>query len=183
MPSSFNFNKFWKANKWVLAISISIVVLFFCWLFKPDVSGEETNYTGLSNLSLDTTVVKPKRKICKKKNELECKRIIEGIFDKPFISIRPDWLKYPKTKRNLEIDMYNEELNIGLEYDGKQHRTYSIFFHRKYEDFVKQQERDEWKNQRCKELGITLIRVPDTVKFKDLEIYIKDQLIINGKSI
>jgi hypothetical protein len=32
--------------------------------------------------------------------------------------VRPDFLKNPATGRNLEIDCFNNQLKIGLEYQG-----------------------------------------------------------------
>lgn len=175
MPS-ITFKKFWNSNKWVIAVSFSIVVLFFCWLLKPSSKNVVPEYTGLGEDH--EKLLKPKRKICKKKNELECKRILEKIFKKPFTSIRPDWLKYPKTKRNLEIDGFNDTIGkgLGFEYNGSQHYKYSSYFHKEYEDFVSQVERDKFKLNKCKELGIEIISIPYTVKFEKLEHYITEEL-------
>ena len=49
------------------------------------------------------------------RGERKCKRIIQKIFRKPFTKIRPDFLKNPETNRNLELDLYNEELKIAVE--------------------------------------------------------------------
>ena len=58
--------------------------------------------------------IQAKKRKCQKKNEKECRRVLETLFEAPFPSIRPDWLKYPKTKRNLEIDCANMDLGILL---------------------------------------------------------------------
>jgi len=34
---------------------------------------------------------------------------------------RPNWLRNPKTGRNLEIDLYLPKFKIGIEYQGAQH--------------------------------------------------------------
>jgi hypothetical protein len=63
--------------------------------------------------------VQKERKICKKKHETECRRILESIYHPyTFPSVRPDFLKNPATGRNLEIDCFNNQLKIGLEYQG-----------------------------------------------------------------
>jgi Ca2+/Na+ antiporter len=121
-----------------------------------------------------------KKKSIPKKHETRCRIILENLFKSPFISIRPDFLKYPKTGKNLELDMYNEDLKLALEYDGIHHRKFTEFFHKTEQDFFDQQDRDNFKEERCKELGIVLIRVPDTVKFEDLEDYIKNELDKKG---
>ena len=72
--------------------------------------------------------------------------------------------------------MYNEELKLALEYDGIQHYEYVPRFHKNINSLEKQQERDKFKDEKCKLNGITLIRVPYTVKYEDLESYIKKKL-------
>jgi hypothetical protein len=123
---------------------------------------------------------KSKRKVIPKKHETRCRIIMENLFKAPFISIRPNFLKYDKTGKNLELDVYNAELMIALEYDGVHHRKFTEFFHKSEQDFIDQQDRDKFKEDKCKELGITLIRVPDTVKYDDLEDYIKGELDKKG---
>ena len=115
-----------------------------------------------------------------KKHETRCRIIMENLFRSPFVSVRPDFLKYDKTGKNLELDMFNSDLMIALEYDGIHHRKFTEFFHKSEQDFIEQQERDKYKEEKCKELGITLIRVPDTVKYEDLEDYIKGELDKNN---
>ena len=85
----------------------------------------------------------------------EC--FIDNIFVKQH---RPDWLKYT-TGCNLELDYYCEELKLAFEYNGEQHYKYRPRFHNNnIENFYKQQERDKFKEQRCKEEGIYLIIIP-----------------------
>lgn len=49
-------------------------------------------------------------------------KILEDIFlEKAMVNIRPDWMKNPKTKRNLEIDIYFPNIKIAVEYNGEQH--------------------------------------------------------------
>ena len=94
------------------------------------------------------------------KGEKACKRYIQRLFKKPFTKIRPDFLKDPKTKRNLEIDLYNDSLKLGIEYNGIQHYEFTQRFHKGYNDLRKQQERDILKRRLCKENRMTLIVVP-----------------------
>jgi hypothetical protein len=116
-----------------------------------------------------------KRKAIPKKHESRCRFIFESLFKAPFTSVRPDFLKY-KTGKNLELDGYNSNLKLAFEYQGVQHRKYTPMFHKTYRDFKKQQERDEFKKQKCIEHGIRLIEIPDTVLFDDLESYIREQV-------
>lgn len=85
----------------------------------------------------------------------------------PFITQkRFDNCIFPKTNRQLIFDFYLPEHNILIEYDGVQHfnQTKNDFF-----NFNDLQERDNYKNDWCKEEGITLIRIPYT-DFENLNL-------------
>lgn len=113
------------------------------------------------------------------KNEQRCRAILERIFGKPFPTVRPKWLKNPATKRNLELDMYCHELRLAAEYDGKQHYKMTQF-HGSKKELLYQMKRDQYKAKKCKELGVTLIRIPYWAK-QDLEGYITRKLKEIGK--
>jgi hypothetical protein len=112
------------------------------------------------------------------KGEVECRRVMTKIFDKPFYKARPRFLNNPVTfgTNNLELDCYNEELKIAVEYDGAQHYKFIPHFHKTNEAFMNQRYRDYMKDQMCKENGIYLIRVPYTVKIPYIEAYIIEKL-------
>lgn len=112
------------------------------------------------------------------KGEVECRRVMQKLFDKPFYKTRPRFLNNPVTfgSNNLELDCYNEELKIAVEYDGAQHFKYIPYFHKTYEAFLNQRYRDYMKEQMCKENNIRLIRVPYTVKNEQIENYIISKL-------
>jgi hypothetical protein len=182
------FNKvlyYWKHNRMMFLLILSLLFLLGYYIYVNYLSNEN-NDKKLQNKDgeefLNETVKTPsgqlskKRKTIPKKHETRCRLIMENTFRAPFISIRPDFLKYPKTGKNLELDVFNQDLMLALEYDGVHHRKYTEFFHKSEQDFIEQQERDRYKDEKCKELGITLIRVPDTVKYDDLEEYIKKEL-------
>ena len=125
-------------------------------------------------VSIDTVWVnymtnKPKIRFGKSENR--CRQILEDYFKVPFKKVKPDFLRY-KNGKNLELDMYNETLGICCEYDGVQHAEFSPFFHKTEQDFIDQMERDKFKKERCKELGLKLINVPHTVKYENLEEYL-----------
>lgn len=111
------------------------------------------------------------RKRIHKKHEHHSRAILERLLRVPFTSIRPDFLKYIHGK-NLELDGYNTDLNVAFEYQGIQHRQFTPLFHKSYTDFDKQVARDEWKHAICRERGIRLLCIPDTVHYDDLEEYI-----------
>ena len=104
---------------------------------------------------------------CPFQNESYCIGIIENLTNKNFRKIRLTFLN-----SKLELDGYNKELELALEYNGEQHYKY---VHKFYKDKInaleKQQERDKLKAKLCKENGIYLIVVP--YYEKDKEEYIK----------
>lgn len=108
------------------------------------------------------------------KSENECRRVLQNIFiGYKFPNVRPDFMENNKTKRCLELDCYNEKLNLALEYNGKQHYKYVPIFHKGDKDAYKsQKKRDDLKKKICAIRNITLIVVPYTVPFKDIERYI-----------
>ena len=112
------------------------------------------------------------------KGEIECRRVLEKIFNKPFNKARPNFLNNPVTggNFNLELDCYNEELQIAVEYNGVQHYKYTPYFHKNNEAFFNQKYRDDMKRRMCKEQNIILIEVPYTVKLENIERFIKDEL-------
>lgn len=63
----------------------------------------------------------------------------------------------------LELDGYCEELGIAFEYDGKH-------FHRNgMNDLLEQMTRDDRTNDLCKKNGISLIRIPHTYSYINLD--------------
>lgn len=117
------------------------------------------------------------------KHEERCREIFESIFKQKFKSVRPKWLQNPVTGRNLELDGFcshiKTKIGKGLcfEYDGQQHSKYTPHFHRGGPDeFIYQTKKDDWKDHRCKQEGVLLIRIPHFVAFQDLERYIHQQV-------
>lgn len=117
------------------------------------------------------------------KTEEECRAILERIFNSRFDSVRPDFLKNPKTGRNLEMDCYNEQLKLALEYNGQQHYRYTPYFHRTKANFYSQVHRDDWKRREMKRNGLTVIEVPYWIRSANLEDYIRKQLRRNGYKV
>lgn len=108
------------------------------------------------------------------KGEAECRRVLEQMFQKPFTSQRPDFLRNPVTggNFNLELDCFNQELSLAVEYNGIQHYKYIPHFHRNHEHFMNQKYRDDMKRRLCKENRVTLIEVPYTIKIPDIYSFI-----------
>ena len=161
-------------------IIFAIMVIFISSIFKI-----------IYNKCTKCTSVKPNTKIRMfpetKKNKKEskgeaiCRRTMENQYGKKFINVRPDWLVNPVTGRKLELDVYNDELKIAIEYNGQQHAKFVKKFHLTEDKFKQQQYRDLIKQDLCQKNNVLLITVPHTVSFKNIPTYIKNQLIINGR--
>lgn len=130
-------------------------------------------------------IPQPKKKKRPKlnKHEERCREIFQDIFRVPFKSCRPDFLKNPVTGRNLELDGYNATIKtklgkgLAFEYDGQQHHNYNKHFHKSGPDeFSYQVKKDYYKDLKCKEKKILLIRIPHDVSYNDLERYIRSKL-------
>lgn len=96
-------------------------------------------------------------------SETTCRKILEFIYKKPFPKVRPKWLQ------KLELDCYNEELKLALEYNGKQHYEVVPWFGGTLKE---QQERDKRTIKLCQENEITILVIPYTVKYKNLYSYV-----------
>jgi hypothetical protein len=83
-----------------------------------------------------------------------CREYLEQYYGKSFEASRPDFLKYPLTGHNLELDGYNAELAIAFEYNGSQHYQYPNVFHKSEEEFEQQIQKDDFKRKACDEQGI-----------------------------
>lgn len=118
--------------------------------------------------------VKPTKKVWKSENK--CRTILEKIYNAPFKSCRPDFLRNPKTKRNLELDCYNKDLKIALEYQGQQHFNHTPAFQKSKKQFYGQVFRDDFKKKKCMQKGIRLIEVPYWILEDKLEDFIITEL-------
>ncbi len=80
-------------------------------------------------------------------------------FLKPQYNIRPEWLTWPVTGNRLELDIYYPEIKVAIELDGVQHGRPVIGMQQDFAAFERQQARDLWKLEKCRELGITLYKL------------------------
>src|SRR5690606_28434404 len=90
---------------------------------------------------------------CKPKSIIEetVRQILAFIFNRPFYSFRPHWLKLDKMRVPLEIDCYCEDrikdtqgnnIKLGIEVDGEQHSVYKKKYYKTEKRFFQQQKRD-----------------------------------------
>lgn len=115
------------------------------------------------------------------KGEAECKRAIELITKKPFFKTRPEFLKNEVTGHVLELDCYNPELKLAVEYNGIQHYQYTPMFHKTKDAFFNSKYRDKIKKELCEKEGVLLIVVPYTVSTENIKSFLERQLLSLNK--
>lgn len=178
------FNKIkeiWENNGLEILVGVFIAFFILYGLYRI-ITKKEGNWSktystynvkDVDNFKYKNGLNKPKTQK-DSKGEIECKRVLEKIFNKPFIKSRPNFLNNPVTggNFNLELDCYNDELRLAVEYHGRQHYDYIPFFHKNKEAFYNQKYRDELKKRMCKDNNIILIEVPYKVKVEDIEKYL-----------
>lgn len=106
----------------------------------------------------------------------KCRYILEKIFNKPF--------KLTRTilGKKYELDGYNKDLKLAFEYNGVQHYEYRDIFHKVYDEFIRQQERDKYKKLKCKEKDIKLATIPYWIADKGDKVLI-DFIFSSMKSL
>ena len=189
-----------KYHFWTF-ISILSIVIIFLYFWRWNKKGSWTPFS----ITKDFYKIVNHKKIYKKhpylnrqhsgfrfkkkhkdsKGERMCRRVLENIFKKPFPKERPDFLRNNalNNNMNLELDCYNPELRLGVEYNGRQHYEFIPFFHKNKEAFHNQKYRDYMKKNMCKKNGIHLISVPYTVKIKDIPQFLIQKIKQKGYKI
>ena len=183
----------WWRYPWVWGVLVA-VLFAICLHLAPDLTSEVVSHVHEeqrrmgrlgAQLSAGAGAFAPEKAngglFGNKRLETECREVLEDTFGVGFPTVRPDFLKRPTTKRNLELDCYNADLRLALEYQGPQHRVYLPMYHKTPADFEAQQERDAWKVRRCREQGVDLIVVEDTVPRAQIPTYIRTQLKLMGR--
>jgi hypothetical protein len=113
--------------------------------------------------------------------EQHCKRSIEAKFPgHEFKKVRLDKFINPETGRKLELDLYNEELKLAIEYNGRQHYEFVKYFHGEMEEFEKQKVRDTIKEGYCDIFKIELIEIPALQTYEEIDKFIEQSLYARG---
>lgn len=181
--------RMWREYGWYLLLGILLVTFVVLFILNTCSSSDPTSsiswqdiYEYFISMCFRPAVVRtPPRKSSSirggsSKGEISCKQFIEFYFQKPFVKVRPDFLKNPVTQENLELDLYNEELHLAVEYNGSQHYQYNSFMHKQSRDrFQNQQYRDLIKRDLCKKAGITLVIVPYTIEQDDIPAFLFEE--------
>lgn len=171
----------WDNHGFTILVCFSIALIVIYGLFriaKKEKGTWDKNHDYYVPSSSNSSTSSRKGIPRESKGELECRRVLEKLFNKPFNKSRPDFLNNPVTggNFNLELDCYNQELKLAVEYNGIQHYKYNKFFHRNNEHFLNQKYRDELKKRMCKDNGIILIEVPYSIKPENIEGYLRNKL-------
>jgi hypothetical protein len=172
----------WKDYKYEIMVSGCLLFFIIIGLYRK-ITGKKGSWSRYHDLSvLNVASVDKGEKPKDSKGETITRNALETYFNKPFNKDRPDFLRNPVTGgvHNLEIDCFNSELRLGVEYNGVQHYKYTPFFHRNKDAFQNQKYRDDMKRRMCIDNGITLIEIPYTIKPNDIGSYLINQLKLNG---
>jgi hypothetical protein len=129
----------------------------------PQLSPEVVPYTAPKS-------AEPKR--FESKGERTCREILQGWYRCSFPNCRPSFLRNPETGYPLELDCYNEDLKIAVEYNGIQHYVWPNWTNQSREQFIAQVRRDELKVNLCDLNGVYLITVPYNVPHEKIKDYL-----------
>ena len=177
-----SFTNFWNKHGFeiILVVSLVFIAIFaLCRIGKKGTWSSSYHYDpshGQENLQQKRG---PRKE---SSGEKECRRVLQKIFNKPFKTCRPDFLRNPVTggRFNLELDCYEESMKLAAEYNGVQHYKYTPYFHKNKEAFYNQMYRDQLKRYMCQQNSVNLIEVPNTVEVNQIEGYLTDKLRMIG---
>lgn len=115
-----------------------------------------------------------RRCTCERKSRGEQKiEVILKEFDLKFEREK----RFPNCKDiyTLPFDFFIEELNVLIEFDGRQH--YELAFNYNEQDLIDRKRKDEIKNNFCKHNNIKLIRIPYW-EYEEIENILRKELLI-----
>jgi hypothetical protein len=112
-------------------------------------------------------------------DESKAEKVVRAEFEDivrgyKFPTVRPSWLK--RHGRILELDGYNQELELAFEYQGPHHTRYDTRYQKKYSGYIETVIRDKLKIIGCAEHGTELIVIDYRVPRRLVGIYIRSRL-------
>jgi hypothetical protein len=180
-----NFNKTWKRYQFKFLVALSFIFLMICYFFLNETGTYSNSITYDPNSFIkynnnNNNIISKPFFVTESKGEKACREYLQKTFMRPFPNQRPAFLYNNVTGNNLEIDCYNEELKLGVEYNGKQHYNYVKGMHKNMDAFRNQQYRDEMKMRLCRENGVNLIIIPYSIPTESIGNYLRENLITLG---
>lgn len=179
----------WKRWRVPLVIGFFLLTVLVAWLVR-DKKGTWNTYVMTPKPRASKKRVRfedepstvPAPQGADSKGEVECREALKRMFRRPFDKARPDFLRNDVTggKFNLELDCFDPELKLAVEYQGRQHYEFVPYWHRTKSEFMNQKYRDEIKRMKCKEAGVVLVEVPYKVKHADIETYLRKEFAARG---
>lgn len=167
-----------KKKQIIIYICIPVLIITILLLLNTRDSYNFFNLLKLlifNNSSTPSYIPKKSGKFVSKGENICC-QAMEQMYGVSFTSERPNWLVNPMTGAKLELDCYNENLKIAVEYNGIQHYKWPNFTNQTYEQYLNQIYRDNIKKKLCKQYGVRLIIVPYTVPHNQIPSFIMTQL-------
>lgn len=166
--------------KFMIFFTIAIIVMFIIFVWNL-ISGEKGTYVDHTSMIWDLLGKSVKNNNRSKtpfesKGESECRRAIEHITQLPFPKVRPNFLNNHISGQSLELDCFNGDMKLAIEYNGEQHYKFIPHFHSNKDSFYNMRYRDDMKMRLCKENGVDLIVVPYTVKRENIQSFIEKKL-------
>jgi hypothetical protein len=107
--------------------------------------------------------------------ENKFREVIENISGYKFPKVRPCWLLNRRGNR-MEIDGFCLELNIGFEYQGRQHSEFITHWHKRKKVFNQQQDSDALKKKILESRGIQMLYPTHELKPSQFEKFIVDKI-------
>lgn len=158
---------------------------------------EQTNETSLESVvPLDPKTIpdymygEPRRGNPRSDSEAITKGIVEEMFGKQFYTVRPLFLRISKefTRTGnrevcVELDLFNRELMLAIEYNGIQHYLYPNFCDESEETFLYRRAYDKFKEIACRKYNVYLITVPYKVPHHKIKEFIYERLPPDLKAI
>ena len=182
--------EYWSRDPFISLCVVCVIAIIIIGVYQLIFSQSKGSWSkyflipGKDTLTnTDDNIYKQKQKQGKdSKGEIECRRVLEDMFNTSFEKARPDFLNNPVTggSQNLELDCYSPQLKLAVEYNGIQHYKYTPYFHKNNESFHNQKYRDELKRRMCRDNMITLVEVPYTVKTENIRDYLSKELFKYG---
>lgn len=150
--------------KYIISFAIPFIILFAIYTI-----GDNFKFRDVKNEPV-------KNDMSRSKIEAKMKDVLYELYHQRFVTVRPDFLRNPKTGKNLELDAYCERLKLAFEYNGPQHYTFPNFTKQTLDQFHYQLKKDKFKIERCYANGIKLVIIPYTVTEKTIKKYIMDEM-------